>query len=131
MYLSNQPADFSFGQQPHKARAYVLGLPPMVKGCLLVVLSLFFTVAAYTQDTNREAFTVEGTVAAWFLDPSGDVISNGNRVDLRTDFGISSRHTSPFIHVILKPSRKNRVVFETVPYRLQGNAQLTRSLTSK
>ncbi len=96
--------------------------------CLLLSLVLF-TVSANAQDNDREAFTVEGTLAAWFLHPSGDVISNGNRIDFRTDLGISSRHTSPYIRAILKPSRKNRVVFETIPYRLEGNQQLTRSFT--
>ena len=95
----------------------------------LFPLIIALTGTACAQDNDREAFTVEGTVSAWFLHPAGDVISNGNLVDLRTDFGISSRHTSPFIRAIFKPSRKNRVVFETIPYRLEGNAQLTKSFT--
>ena len=95
----------------------------------LLLLLVLFSVTAHAQDNDRETFTVEGTVAAWFLHPSGDMISNGNRVDLRTDLGISSRHTSPYIRAILKPSHKNRVVFETVPYRLKGDQQLTRSFT--
>jgi hypothetical protein len=99
-----------------------------MKSCVLLLV-MFFRVTAYAQDNDREAFTVEGTVSAWFLHPSGDVISNGNRADLRTDLGISSHHTSPYIRAILKPSRKDRVVFETAPYRLDGNQQLTRSFT--
>jgi hypothetical protein len=99
-----------------------------MKSCVLLFV-IFFSVAAYAQDNDREAFTVEGTVSAWFLRPAGDVISNGSQIDFQTDFGISSRHTSPYIRAILKPSRKNRVVFETVPYRLDGNQPLTRSFT--
>ncbi len=94
-----------------------------------LLLFFVFAGAAEAQDANREDFTVEGTVAAWWIRPSGDVISNGNRVDLRTDLGIASRHASPYIHVTLKPSSKNRIVFETVPYRLEGNQALTRSFT--
>src|SRR5262245_30889096 len=93
------------------------------------LLSLIFTATAQAQDNDHEAFTVEGTVAAWFLHPDGSVISNANRIDFRADLGISSHHTSPYIRAILKPSRKNRVVFETIPYRLSGNAQLMRSIT--
>jgi hypothetical protein len=96
--------------------------------CSLLFLVLF-TIAASAQDNDHEAFTVEGTVAAWFLHPAGDVISNGNHIDFRNDLGISEHHTSPFIRAILKPSRKNRVVFETIPYRLEGNSQLTKSFT--
>jgi hypothetical protein len=96
---------------------------------LRFVLFLLFAATAQAQDNDREAFTVEGTVAAWFLHPAGTVISNGNQIDFRTDLGISEHHTSPYIRAILKPSRKNRVVFETIPYRLNGNQQLTRSVT--
>lgn len=90
---------------------------------------LLFAGVAQAQDMDREAFTVEGTVAAWWIRPSGDVLSNGNRVDLRSDLGMSSRHVSPYVRATLKPSRKNRVVFETIPYRLEGNQALTRSFT--
>src|SRR5436190_7822712 len=117
-----------FGQRAHEAHGYVLRFSTMTRRCLFWVLFLF-SCTAYAQDNDREAFTVEGTVSAWFLHSSGDVISNGNRIDFRTDLGISSRHTSPFIHVILKPRRKDRIVFETIPYRLEGNAQLTKSFT--
>jgi len=101
----------------------------MTRRCLFCVLFLLSTATAYAQDNDREAFTVEGTASAWFLHPSGDVISNGNQIDFRSDLGISSRHTSPFIRAILKPRRKDRIVFETIPYRLEGNAQLTKSFT--
>src|SRR5262245_32809403 len=90
-----------------------------MKRCLFCRLLLLFSVTAWSQDIDHEAFTVEGTVSAWFLHPAGDVISNGNLIDLRTDLGVSSRHTSPFIRAILKPSRKNRIVFETIPYRME------------
>ena len=90
---------------------------------------LLFTVSAQAQTADHEAFTVEGTVSAWFLQPSGNVLSNGNRVDFHSDLGLPSRHTSPWVRAILKPSRKNRVVFETIPYRLDGNKQLTKSFT--
>jgi hypothetical protein len=96
---------------------------------LFGVLALLFAGTASAQDNDHEAFTVEGTVSAWFLHPAGDVISNGNLIDFRTDLGVASRHTSPFIRVILKPSRKNRVVFETIPYRLEATAQLTKPFT--
>src|SRR5688572_2472990 len=91
------------------------GLTP----CFLRLTFVLIVLATplYAQE-EREAFTVEGTVAAWLLRPSGNVLSNGNAIDLRTDFGMSSRRTSPYIRVIFKPSQKNRAVFETIPYRL-------------
>jgi hypothetical protein len=95
----------------------------------LQAVLILFTLTANAQEPDREEFTVEGTVAAWFLHPAGAVISNANRVDLEADLGIKSRHTSPYIRAILKPSRKNRVVFETIPYRFEGNQQLSRSFT--
>jgi hypothetical protein len=95
----------------------------------LFLLFLLFTSPLLAQDSDREAFTVEGTVAAWFSRPSGTVISNGIDVDLRSDLGMSSRHTSPYIRAIFKPTPRNRVVFETVPFRLEASQALTRSFT--
>jgi hypothetical protein len=42
---------------------------------------------------------------------------------------MNSRRNSPYLRATFKPSRKNRIVFETVPYRLEGNQPLTRSFT--
>jgi len=94
-----------------------------------ILFVFVFVTAVHAQDTDREAFTIEGSAGMWWIRPYGHVLSNGNRVDLRSDLGMTSKRGRPIIRATLKPSRKNRIVLETIPYRLEGNQALTRSFT--
>jgi hypothetical protein len=96
---------------------------------LIFLVLFFFTVPLRGQDPDHEDFTVEGSVGAWWVRPSGNVLSNGSRADLRADLGMLSRDAHPSVRATLKPSRKNRIVFETIPYKFDGDQSLTRSFT--
>jgi hypothetical protein len=93
------------------------------------LLLIIFAGVLPAQETDREAFTIEGSIGAWWIRPAGHVLSNGTIVDLRSDLGMSSKHARPLLRATLKPTRKNRLVFETVPYKFEGNQALTRSFT--
>src|SRR5262245_11250211 len=90
---------------------------------------LIFASVSPAQDENREDFRVEGTIGPMWISPAGNILSNGTRVDLRSDLGFASNQAALLVRAVFKPTRKNRLLFETIPYRLDGSQSLTRNFT--
>ncbi|MBI4446895.1 MAG: hypothetical protein HY645_13440 [Acidobacteria bacterium] len=101
------------------------------KGARLSVLVCAFFAAstAFPQnDNDREDFRVEVTGYYWALRPSGQINTNGQPIDLESDLGLGER-TPHFVgKLVAKPARKHRILFEFIPYRLDGQHVLSRQI---
>ena len=87
-----------------------------------VILVLLLCCSAAAADD----FHFEITASYWPLNPTGTVVTSTDRVDLKSDLGIQGRKSELMLKVTFKPSRRQRLNFETVPYRLNGGNTVTR-----
>jgi len=90
-----------------------------------VILVLLLCCSAAAADD----FHFEITASYWPLNPTGTVVTSTDRVDLKSDLGIQGRKSEPMLKVTFKPSQRQRLNFETVPYRLNGGNTVTRPFT--
>jgi len=89
-----------------------------------VTTFLVCSVAA-AADRDHEDFHVEFTAGAWLLNTTGTIQSGITPVDLESDLGIRDR-AHFYGSVTLKPTRKNRLLVEGIPYRLDGDNTVSR-----
>ncbi|MSO23706.1 MAG: hypothetical protein EXQ58_10760 [Acidobacteria bacterium] len=95
----------------------------------LVVLALVaIPLPLAAQDKDLESFHVEVTAAVWWLGATGQVQSGNTAVDLKSDLGIGNSKVNFLGKLVLKPARKHRVLFEVIPYRLEGDNTLARTI---
>src|SRR5215472_3305404 len=76
-----------------------------------------------------EDFHFEITANYWPLNPTGNVRTPSNQVDLNSDLGIQGRKSEALLQVAVKPARKHRLNFELAPYRFTGKNTVTRTFT--
>ena len=91
---------------------------------LVIVCSCWNPAPAIAQG---EKYGYEFTAGYWPLSSSGNVLSHGTTTDFRSDLGIKGR-AHPMFKAILKTAERHGFTFEFVPYRLDGENTLTRSV---
>src|SRR2546425_6775865 len=91
---------------------------------LVIVCSCWNPTPATAQG---EKYGYEITASFWPLSSSGNVLSHGTTTDFRSDLGIKGR-AHPMFKAILKTAERHGFTFEFVPYRLDGENTLTRSV---
>jgi hypothetical protein len=77
--------------------------------------------------TSLDDFHVEFTATYWPLSPTGNVQTLTTMVDLGSDLGVENRKGHPQFGLVVKPGRKHRILFETIPYRLKGSNTIDRT----
>ncbi|MCI0422964.1 MAG: hypothetical protein L0387_16310 [Acidobacteria bacterium] len=94
---------------------------------------LFATVAllgvvgiAWAED--YEEFHIEFSPQWWLVSTSGSARSGATAVDLESDLGIRNNKSHFVGKLVLKPARKHRVLFDVLPFRLNGGSALTRTI---
>jgi hypothetical protein len=78
---------------------------------------------------SPENFRIEMTGAAWLVNTSGYIQSSGTPVDLVSDLGAQQRQPTFYGQLVFKPGRKHRIVFEGMPFRVNGYSTVNRSVT--
>ena len=82
---------------------------------------------APAQDAPGKAFHYEVS-AAWIgLTPRGNVQTNSNRVDFRSDLGMDSLQSQVAFRFDMKPSTRDHILVQFTPYRFSGEQTLKRS----
>ncbi len=76
-----------------------------------------------------ENFRIELSTSAWLVNPSGAIQSGIAPIDLQRDLQIEQRQPHFFGKLVIKPSRRHRLIVEGVLYRLCGAANITRQIT--
>jgi len=93
----------------------------------LLFASMMMLQGAAQAPDDFEQFRIEITGSYWRLNPTGNVQTSSTEVDLRSDLGIRGQKGHGLFKVAVKPARKHRILFETVPYRLKGHNTITRT----
>ncbi|HYR86406.1 MAG TPA: hypothetical protein VE422_20130 [Terriglobia bacterium] len=93
----------------------------------LLFASMMMLQGAPEAAIDFEQFHIEFTGSYWRLNPTGNVQTGTTQVDLRSDLGIRGRKGQGLFRVAAKPARKHRILFEAVPYRLEGHNTITRT----
>src|SRR2546425_8392487 len=93
----------------------------------LLFASMMMLQGAAQAPDDFEQFRIEITGSYWRLNPTGNVQTRSTEVDLRSDLGIRGQKGHGLFKVAVKPARKHRILFETVPYRLKGHNTITRT----
>jgi hypothetical protein len=75
-----------------------------------------------------EDFRVELTGSVWLVHTGGAIQSGGTPVDLVSDLGVGQQKPTFFGRLVLKPGRKQRIVVEGSPIRLDGNNIVQRTV---
>jgi hypothetical protein len=78
---------------------------------------------------SPENFRIEVTGAAWLVNTSGSIQSNGSPVNLVSDLGAQQNQPTFYGQLVFKPRRKQRIVFEGTPFRINGYNTVNRSVT--
>ena len=73
-----------------------------------------------------ENFRVELTASAWILGTKGTIQSGITPVDLKADLAIEQSKPTFFGRLVVKPTRRNRLIVEGLPYRLTGENTIAR-----
>jgi hypothetical protein len=87
--------------------------------------------------TDPESFRLELTGSAWLVNSSGTIqaggalasaISSITAIDLVSDLGVKQRQPTFYGRLVIKPSRKHRIVIEGTPVGLHGTNVVTRTV---
>ena len=89
----------------------------------IAVLLLRWCVPCFAED-----FRIEFTAGYWSLNPSGHIDTSSTSVDLRSDLGIRGGQDEGSFKVVWKPGAKHRINFEVIPFRLDGENTITRTI---
>jgi hypothetical protein len=90
-----------------------------------------------TNTGDPENFRIELTGSGWLVNSSGTIraggalaagIAAGTAIDLVTDLGVKQRQPSFYGRLVIKPSRKHRIVLEGTPVTLHGANVITRTV---
>src|SRR5213593_2209240 len=99
-----------------------------------LVAALFVLIVAFLGGQQATAQAAPGKAfhfevsAAWLgLTPRGNVQTNSNRVDFRSDLGMDSFQSQVVFRFDMKPSARDHILFQFTPYRFSGEQTLTRS----
>jgi hypothetical protein len=95
----------------------------------ILVLLPFCCLTMLAQDHDAERSRLEITGSYWNTDTSGTIRANGTPVDLKSDLGVKQGQATFTGKLVAKPGRKNKIVVEGTPFRLDGTNLLTRSIT--
>jgi hypothetical protein len=87
------------------------------------------SVFASDQNEIPENFRIEVTGAAWLVNTSGTIQSNGAPVNLVTDLGAQQHQPAFYGNLVFKPGRKHRIIFEGSPFQVNGYNTVDRSIT--
>jgi hypothetical protein len=86
-------------------------------------------VAAAAQDLDPESSRLEITGSFWSVDASGSIHANGTPIDLKSDLGVNQGQATFTGKLVAKPRRKQKIVVQGTPVRLDGSMNLSRSIT--
>lgn len=75
-----------------------------------------------------EDFHIEITGAAWMVDSSGSIQSQGTPVNLVSDLGAEQQQPAFFGRIAFKPTRRQEIVVEGMPLSIQGRKTVQRSV---
>jgi hypothetical protein len=94
---------------------------------LLIVAGLLTPHTSLAQVAPGEAFHYEAAVSWLAFSPGGNVQTNSNRVDFRSDLGIDDMQSQFGFWFLAKPWERNGIFVEFIPYRYDGELTITRS----
>lgn len=86
----------------------------------MLQLALVSGLAVAADNNNPENFKIELTGAAWLVNSSGTIQSNGTPINLVTDLGAQQQQPTFYGRLVVKPGRKHRIVVEGTPFRISG-----------
>jgi hypothetical protein len=89
---------------------------------------LFAVFPLFAQD-DPEKSKLEITTSYWPINTSGTIRANGTPVDLKSDLGVTQSQPTFTGKLVAKPGRRNKIVVEGTPFGLDGNKDLSRSIT--
>jgi hypothetical protein len=78
---------------------------------------------------NIESFRIELTGSAWLADTAGTIQSGLTPIDLASDLALERSKPMFLGRLVAKPSRRNRLIVEGLPYRLTGSNTVSRQFT--
>jgi hypothetical protein len=99
----------------------------MRKTALLLTFT-FCANLAFGQTNGPEDFHVEFTAGLWLVNVSGQAQSGTTAIDLESDLGVEGNKAHFMGKITFKPGHRHRVLFEVVPYRVDGENNLTRTI---
>lgn len=77
---------------------------------------------------NPEDFHFEITGSAWLVNSSGTIQASGAPIDLVQDLGAQQNQLTFSGQFVFKPRRKQRIVVEGTPYRINGYKTVDRAI---
>lgn len=95
---------------------------------ITVIFLLLAAISAFAQE-DAEQSKIEITTSYWPINTSGSIRANGTPVDLKSDLGVSQGQATFSGKLVAKPGRKQKIIVEGTPFRLDGSKNLSRSIT--
>ena len=92
-----------------------------------IIPALAFTATAQTVDPEKSKVELSGSI--WRVDTSGKLQASDTALDLKTDLGITQQKLTYGGKLVVKPSRRNKLIIEGAPFRLDGTQTLSRTIT--
>jgi hypothetical protein len=94
---------------------------------LFIIAGFLTSPTAMAQFAPAETFYYE-VAGSWLgLTPAGNVQTNSNRVDFRSDLGIDGTQSQVGFWFLAKPWERNGLFVEFIPYRFDGELTISRS----
>jgi hypothetical protein len=97
-------------------------------GCVFLSFATLHAGSIWNGPENQENFRIEVTGSAWLVHSAGTIQANGAPVDLISDLGAEQRKPAFYGRLVLKPSRKQRIVVEGSPISINGLNTVARSI---
>lgn len=95
----------------------------------LIFLIPALAISAFAQTSDPEKSKLEITGSVWLIDTTGQLQASGTVLDFKSDLGVTQMKQTFSGKLVLKPSRRNKLIVEGTPYRLDGTQTLTRTVT--
>ncbi len=88
--------------------------------CALLLQSGTVWAGGPATEDDPEDFHIELMGSAWLLNSAGTIQSDGTPIDLVRDLGAEQNQPTFYGRFVFKPRRKQRIVVEGTPYRIDG-----------
>jgi hypothetical protein len=96
--------------------------------CCVAAFSAFVVGNAKGASGDPEHFRVELTGAAWIMNTSGTIQSDGTPINFVSDLAAAQQQPTFYGRLVVKPARKHRIVIEGTPFRVSGNNDVQRTI---